>query len=213
MSKDARALAPEPTRMCVHAPNEEPDNSTAQRADYLRKVIQDEHATLSRRIGTLVYRLCGRLRREEVKDRVNEILNETAKRALQSAERFEMGRSALAWLMGFALRIMQEQRRGRKGRIVAQSDLGAEAWRDALEQLGVVDSDAATIRLDIRQALDRLEEPKRRILEMRYFAGLDGEELAKAVDAPTAGAARVRLARALQSLRAQFGLAGDGGRP
>jgi RNA polymerase sigma factor (sigma-70 family) len=199
--------------MCAYVPNEEPDNAANERADYLRKVIHEEYATLSRRIGALVYRLRGRLRPDEVRDRVDEILNETAKRALQAAERFEMGRSATAWLMGFALRIMQEQRRGWKGRIVVQSDLGDAAWQGALEQLEVADADAAPLGLDIRQALDRLEEPKRIILEKRYFAGLDGEELAKAVDAPTAGAARVRLARALQSLRAQFRSAGDGGRP
>ncbi len=176
-------------------------------------MIQEEYATLSRRIGALIYRLRGRLRRDEVRDKVDEILNETAKRALQAAERFEMGRSAIAWLMGFALRIMQEQRRGWKGRLVVQSDLGEEAWQGALNQLSTADTDAAAIGLDIRQALDRLEESKRLILEKRYFAGLDGEELAKAVDAPTAGAARVRLARALQALRAQFGSAGDRGRP
>ena len=199
--------------MCAVASNEEPDHSADERADYLRQVLQEEYATLSRRIGALVYRLCGRLRREEVRDRVNEILNETAKRALEAAERFQMGRSALAWLMGIALRIMQEQRRGWKGRLVVESDLGEEAWQGVLEQLAVADTDAAAIALDVRQALDRLDEPKRLILEKRYFAGLDGEELARAVGAPTPGAARVRLARALQSLRAQFGLVGGGGRP
>jgi RNA polymerase sigma factor (sigma-70 family) len=199
--------------MCAFVSNEEPDNTADERADYLRKVLREEYATLSRRIGALVYRLCGRLRREEVRDRVNEILNETAKRALEAAERFEMGRSALAWLMGIALRVLQEQRRGWKGRLVVESDLGEEAWQGALAQLCVADTDAAAIGLDIRRALERLDEPKRKVLEKRYFAGLDGEELARAVGAPTPGAARVRLARALQSLRAQFGLAGGRGRP
>jgi DNA-directed RNA polymerase specialized sigma24 family protein len=46
-------------------------------------------------------------------------------------------------------------------------------------------------------------------LELRYVEGLEGEEFAQVADAPSVGAARLRLARALQALRKQFGL--DGG--
>jgi RNA polymerase sigma factor (sigma-70 family) len=199
--------------MCVHASNVGPEVFTQECAEHLRAVIERDYATLCRRIGTLVYRNCGRLRPDEVADRVREVLDETVQRALQAAGRFQMGRSAMAWLMGIALRVLQVQRRGRVGRVMVQSDLGAQAWRHVLEDLCAVDSDATTIRLDIRQMLARLAEPQRHILELRYFEGLDGDELARAVDAPTAGAARVRLARALQALRRQFGLVEDGGRP
>jgi RNA polymerase sigma factor (sigma-70 family) len=191
--------------MCEHASNRKTEPPSDERADHLRTVIQREEATLRRRIGALVYRICGALRPNEVDGRVWEILNESVSRALKNAEKFEMGRSATAWLMGFALRVLQEQRRGRARRPVVQSDLGDAAWRQALEGLCTVDSDAATIRLDIRQALARLDEPQRRVVELRYFKGLDGEELARALGAPTAGAARVRLTRALQALRLQFG--------
>lgn len=200
--------------MRVHASHVEPEASTDECAEHLRTVIEREHAILCRRIGTLVYRICGRLRPDEVADRVGEVLDETVRRALQAAERFEIRRSAMAWLMGIALRVLQEQRRGRAGRAVVQSDLGEVAWRQALEGLcSAAEPEATTIRLDLRQALARLTEPQRRILELRYFKELDGEELARAVDAPTAGAARVRLARALQALRRQFGLAEEGERP
>jgi RNA polymerase sigma factor (sigma-70 family) len=156
----------------------------------------------------LVYRICGRLRRLEIEDRVVEVLDEAVQRALQAAERFDPTRSGMAWLIGFALHVLQEQQRPR--RVVARSDLGEENWRGVVEELtSADDTDAATIRLDIRQALARLEEPQRRILELRYFSGLDGEELAQAVDAPTSGAARVRLARALQALRTAFGATGE----
>jgi RNA polymerase sigma-70 factor (ECF subfamily) len=194
--------------MCEHASNVGSEPSGDDRADLLRRAIERDHALLIRRIGVLVYRICGRLRREEVEDRVVEVLNEAVKRALQAAERFDPTRSATAWLIGFALRILQEQRRSR--RVVVQSDLGDEAWRGVLEELSSADdADAATVRLDIRQALARLEDKQRDILELRYFSGLDGEELARAVDAPTSGAARVRLARALQALRAAFGATGE----
>lgn len=190
--------------MCEPASNSASESFGDDRADPLRRAIERDYPLLIRRIGVLVYRLCGRLRRAEIEDRVTDILNEAVKRALQSAERFDPTRSATAWLIGFALHVLQEQRRSR--RIVVQSDLGAAVWRGILEVLASADdADAATIRLDIRQALARLEEPQRRILELRYFSGLDGEELAQAVKAPTSGAARVRLARALQALRAVFG--------
>lgn len=177
-------------------------------ADHLRQAIEREHEALSRRIAVLVYRLCGRLRRDEIADRVAEVLNEAVKRALQSAAAFDPQRSATAWLMGFALRILQEQRHPH--RVVVQSDLGDAAWRGALEEMCAAgNEEATTIRLDIQQALKRLDESQRRAIELRYFQGLDGEELARTLDAPTAGAARVRLARALQVLRAAFSAKAD----
>lgn len=200
--------------MCGSASNAERARAGDDRAERLRQAIDADYDVLARRVSVLVYRLCGRLRREEVVDRVREVLSEAVKRALQSAENFDSERSATAWLIGFSLRILQEQRRGGRKRAVAQSDLGDEAWRQALEGLcTTADSDAATLRLDIRQALCRLDGAQRRVLEMRYFEGLDGEELAAALGAPTAGAARVRLARALQALRTQFVASEDEGRP
>jgi RNA polymerase sigma-70 factor (ECF subfamily) len=175
----------------------------------LRRVIEREYGTLFRRVGVLVYRVCGRLRRCELSDRVAEVLDEAVRRALQGADHFDPRRSAVAWLIGIALKVLQEKRR--TGRVVVQSDLGDAAWRQALGELCAADSDAATIRLDVRQALGRLDDRQRRIVELRYYEGLDGEELARAVDAPSAGAARVRLARALQALRAELRPSGRGG--
>jgi RNA polymerase sigma factor (sigma-70 family) len=192
--------------MGEQATNKGSEKTDEDRADCIRLAIECDYPLLLRRISVLVYRLCGRLRREEVEGRVIEILGEAVKRALQGAASFDPARSATAWLIGIALRILQEQRRAR--RVVVQSDLGEVAWRGALEELCAADdAEATTIRLDIRQALERLDEPQRRAIELRYFEGMDGEELARALDAPTAGAARVRRARALQALRAAFGAA------
>jgi RNA polymerase sigma-70 factor (ECF subfamily) len=191
--------------MCGPASNAERDTTRDDRAERLRQAGEADYLVLFRRVSVLVYRLCGRLRRDEVADRVQEVLNEAVKRALQSAEHFDPERSATAWLIGIALRILQEQRRSARKRAVVESDLGGQAWRLALEELATAaDSDATTIRLDVRQALGRLDEQQRRAVELRYFEGQDGEELARALEAPSVGAARVRLARALQALRRQF---------
>lgn len=193
--------------MCGQAANKSAEKLDTIHAESLRQAIERDYPLIVRRLSVIVYRVCGRLRREEVADRVEEVLAEAVRRALQAAASFDPARSAMAWLMGFALHILQEQRRPR--RAVIQSDLGDEAWRAVLENLcSSDDADAATIRLDIRHALARLDEAQRRVIELRYFEGLDGEALAKALDAPTSGAARVRLARALQALRIAYGASG-----
>lgn len=195
--------------MCGRVSKSESKTPSDAPADPLRQAVERDYPILFRRIAVLVYRVCGRLRRDEVANRAQEVLSEAVQRALRAAAAFDPQRSASAWLMGFALRILQEQqRRGR--RTVVQSDLGDEAWRRVVEDLCTADdAEAASLRLDIRQALARLNDEQRRTIELRYFEGLDGEELAKALDAPTSGAARVRLTRALQALRGAFGAAGD----
>jgi RNA polymerase sigma factor (sigma-70 family) len=193
--------------MCGRASPSDPEIARDDPASHLRLAVEREYPVLCRRIAVLVYRICGPLRRGEIEENVAEVLNEAVKRALQVAASFDPQRSATAWLMGFALRILQERRHPR--RAVVQSDLGEEALRGALAELSAADdAETATIRLDMQQALGRLDERQRRVIELRYFEGLDGEDLARAVDAPTTGAARVRLTRALQALRSQFGATG-----
>jgi RNA polymerase sigma-70 factor (ECF subfamily) len=183
-------------------------------ADHLRAAVERDYDALCRRVGVLVYKSCGALRRDEVAERVQEVLDESVRRALAAAGRFDVGRSASAWLLGIAARVLHEQRRERAARPVPASDLGGDAWREVLDGLyAVPDGEAAVIRLDVRQALARLGEADRAALEGRYFDGLDGEELARALGAPSAGAARVRVCRALQALRAQFGVGREEGGP
>jgi len=83
--------------------------------------------------------------------------------------------------------------RGRPGR----RGLGRRA-RAAVLQIG---DEAAAERLDLEQALTEISAEERRTIELRYYQGLDGAELAAALGVPTPGAARVRVCRALQALR------------
>jgi RNA polymerase sigma factor (sigma-70 family) len=194
--------------MCGQASPAEPEPTADERAEHLRLVIEREYASLYRRVGVLVYRICGRLRREEADRRIEEVVGDVVGRALQSAATFDPSRSALAWLTGFALNILREKRRYQTRHAVLETDLSGEAWKNALEGLcAAAETETTTIRLDIQQALGRMDDAQRRVLQLRFFDGLDGDELAKAVGAPSSGAARVRLTRALQSLRKQFGTA------
>ncbi len=186
----------------------------ARLAEHLRAAVERDYDALCRRVGVLVYNSCGALRRDEAAERVQEVLDESVRRALAAAGRFDEERSAAAWLLGIAARVLHEQRRERAARPVPASDLGGDAWREVLESLvAAPDGEAAVIRLDVRQALARLGEADRAALERRYFDGLDGDELARALGAPSAGAARVRVCRALQALRGQFGVGRGEGVP
>jgi RNA polymerase sigma factor (sigma-70 family) len=110
--------------------------------------------------------------------------------------------------MGVAVNVLKSHRRQLvRTRQVPGSDLG-ERWDALLERLCTKPHDEALgDRLDLRQALEQLDEKDRRALLLRYFDGLDGEELARALGARTTGAARVRVCRALRALRARLGLA------
>ena len=83
--------------------------------------------------------------------------------------------------------------------------LGEDAWATALAEHCTGSSDATVAgRLDLEQALARITAEERRTIEFRYYQGLDGQDLATALGVSTPGAARVRVCRALQSLRAHF---------
>ena len=83
--------------------------------------------------------------------------------------------------------------------------LGEEAWAAAIAQICTGSTDVAVAgRLDLEQALACISTDERRSIEFRYYQGLDGKELATALGVSTPGAARVRVCRALQSLRAHL---------
>src|SRR6516162_10150403 len=104
MRMNVPAFDVERNRMDEATSSVEAETTGASRADLLREVIEREHPLLCRRISALVYRVCGRLRPTEVADRVREVLDEAVRRALQAAQSFDPERSAVAWIIGIALR-------------------------------------------------------------------------------------------------------------
>ena len=60
----------------------------ARLADHLRAAVERDYDALCRRVGVLVYKSCGALRRDEVAERVQEVLDEPVRRALAAAGRF-----------------------------------------------------------------------------------------------------------------------------
>jgi RNA polymerase sigma factor (sigma-70 family) len=188
----------------------QPESGALECAARVRAAIEEAHEPLLRSVAVLVARTEKRLRWPEVMELASEILHEAVREALKHASGFDPTRSAAAWVRGIAARLLLSRRRvqARGRRCVPATVLGEEAWAAVLGQLCTGPADAAIAgRLDLEQALSRIAPEERRALECRYYQGLDGEALASALGVATAGAARVRVCRALQALRAHFPLA------
>jgi RNA polymerase sigma factor (sigma-70 family) len=178
----------------------------------VRAAIEEGHESLLRSIAVLVARTEKRLRWPEVMEFASEILHEAVREALKHAPDFDPSRSATAWVRGIATRLLLSRRRveARGRRCVPATVLGEHAWAAVLGQLCTAPADAAIAgRIDLEQALGRLTPQDRQALQCRYYRGLDGEALANVLGVATAGAARARVCRALQALRAHFRLAGE----
>jgi RNA polymerase sigma factor (sigma-70 family) len=185
-------------------------------AAQVRAAIAQGHESLLRSVAVLVAKTEPHLRGPEVMERAAEVLHEAVREALKQAAAFDPSRSATAWVRGIAARLLLNRRRAeaRDRRCVPASVLGEQAWAAVLGQLCTGPADAAVAgRIDLEQALGRLAPADRRAVECRYFQGLDGKALASALGVATPGAARVRVCRALQALRAHFRLDEEGGLP
>jgi RNA polymerase sigma factor (sigma-70 family) len=192
--------------------NAEPESEALERGALIRAAIQAEHEPLLRSVAVLVAKTERRLRWPEVMEIAAEVLHEAVQEALKHAQGFDPTRSATAWVRGIAARLLLARRRvhARGRRSVPATVLGQEAWAAAIGQLCTAPADAAVGgRLDLEQALGRISPQERRTIEFRYYQGLDGAELASALGVSTLGAARVRVFRALQALRAHFPTTGE----
>jgi RNA polymerase sigma factor (sigma-70 family) len=193
-------------------PNSEPESEASGCATQIRAAIQERHEPLLRTFAILVAKSDQRLRWPEVMEQASELLHEAVREALKHANEFDPARSVSAWIRGIGARLLLNRRRveARARRCVAATALGEEAWDNALMLLCTASTDTAVAgRLDLEQALSRLSSIERRAIELRYYQGLDGEELAIALGVSTPGAARGRVCRALQTLRNHFRSAGE----
>jgi RNA polymerase sigma factor (sigma-70 family) len=179
----------------------------AEQVARIRSAVERDRDQILRGIVVLVARSSRHLRWDEVHEQAGDVLGEAVERALANAEKFDLSRSVGPWVCGIAARVLLGRRRdrARDQRTVAETALGPEAWQAALDRLCTASGERTqSDRLDLEQLLGRLAAADRQALACRYYEGLDGEELARALGAPSAGAARVRLCRALQALRAEF---------
>jgi RNA polymerase sigma factor (sigma-70 family) len=182
--------------------------------DLLRQFITGQSEAL---LGTLRYYVvrAGLANGQDAAPAAAELLNEVAVQALEHAERFRPSGQPMAWLLGIAanlIRRRQAERATRERREPLVRDLYADV-HDALSEDELFDrvaslaaggpisdweaNEAASAMLACVSAEDR------RVLHLAILLDLSGEAVAQELGI-TPGAARVRLHRALNRLRAAW---------
>ena len=148
-----------------------------------------------RRYGDLVYTLCCRTLDES---RAGDVTQEVFISAWRGRKRFDPARGSLAgWLVSITknriidnVRAEKRHSERRSGEEPAQIPTGAE-----IEQI--------TERLMIAEALRRLPEQTRRVIEMHYFEGWTHTEVAEKTSLPL-GTVKSTIHRGLGKIRYQL---------
>ena len=196
--------------MLTNSLNADQESVTLDRATRIRAVIAEEHEALLRSVAVLIAKTEPRLRWPEVMDKASEILHEAVQESLQHALAFDPSRSATAWVRGIAARLLLTRRRAeaRGRRCVSATVLGEATWVAALGSSAPDppkgrSPDVSTWRRRSGAFPRRSGTPS----NAATTGGLTGTIWRIALGVATVGAARVRVCRALQELRAQFPLA------
>lgn len=135
-------------------------------------------------------------------DDAADIVGQTMLAAHEELERYDPARGSFAgWLFAIAARRIADRgrRAGRWRRLIVWLRGPEPLGDDALDALVRAD-DAARVRA----LLGRLPERDRELVLLRYSAGLSSAEIGDALGI-SAGAARARLSRVLDRLRAELG--------
>jgi RNA polymerase sigma factor (sigma-70 family) len=151
------------------------------------------HGYVSRRLG---------------RDLADDVAAETFLVAFNRWERYDTSHDwARPWLLGIACNLIARHQRAeaRRYRALARAD-GALAEGPAEGHADQVAArlDAQAVRGRLAQALGDIAPPDREVLLLVAWAGLTGEETARALDIPP-GTVRSRLHRARTRLRAALG--------
>lgn len=168
-------------------------------------------------LGTLrVYaRRAGLAQGQAIDTVASDLLGEVTMQALASAERFRPGARPMPWLLGIAANLVKRRQVARAKQATREplvADLtgrGGEGLSEAelFDRLGAIaaDNPGQAVEADeaVAEILDRVSPDDARVIRLAVVYDLNGEELARALDI-TPGAARVRLHRALNRLRAAW---------
>ena len=173
----------------------------------LGTAIEHDFASLQRAVELLVWRFLVRqgrpLNHESLRTTAEDVLQEAIARVLQRAAAYDPRRSVHAWVLGFAVKVLQERRRRELREHqhlvpdTAGTDRQAEHAPDTV--LERVSDLATTDRQGLLELLDLVHAADRRVLSLRFVYRLRGRELAQALGI-SHGAARTRLSRALRRL-------------
>lgn len=185
--------------------------SEAESVLYLRDVIEQEAETLQNTLRHYVLR-AGLATNCDLDMIAGEILSEVVVEALRHADRLDRQRDPVPWLLGIAANLIRRRcaalrKRDRREPLISDLCARSEQWSesdlfDRISRLSV--RDPATdleSREEMEYLLSLVSNKDRAVLKLAILNGLSGDALASALDT-SPGAARVRLHRAIQRLRA-----------
>lgn len=104
------------------------------------------------------------------------------------------------WLLRITVNVCRNWQSGRFGTARRQNEPLDDAIHGALSARDEGDGLASADALDLRQAIARLPIDLRRVVALRFYAGMDSTTLGAVLDLPAA-TVRTRLRRALELLR------------
>ena len=201
------------------------NDAEAQR-EILEQAIEEHFETLLGWVVRLLRRwnVFERSQSRSPGDIAGDVLADACLAVLRHADRFEIGRDPVPWILGFAVnvakrereRVFKSNRAASERPEISATELAGEdqSGQDALEEhaarlalsLGLLDSRRATA-LETRQALASLlaglSEDDRHVIVLSVFEGYDSQRLGQALEV-SAPAARKRLQRALDRARAHI---------
>lgn len=178
-------------------------NAGARSDDPVRRALADEQVLTQLRVQASCL-----LARRNVsvpagqRDQVaEELVQETARRALQHGETFDRSRNAAAWLYGILLRVAQDYGRAQQRQPVQQPG-DAEDWEQLASRLRHEQSAEKQVaaRHDAAHYLARLDEEQRLLVELRLIEGLEFDAIAERMGISAVNA-RVRMSRLLKELK------------
>ncbi len=124
---------------------------------------------------------------------------EASLRAWRSWDELRDREAVRSWLLRITVNVCHDWLRGRFGTRIRRTES-----LDTGGDIATLDLDPGRMRyaaaLDLRGAINRLEEPLRVAVVLRYYAGLDSAEIGAALGVPSA-TVRTRLRRALELLQ------------
>lgn len=187
------------------------DGAGASPSAVLGAGIERDFVSLQRAVELLVWRFLARqgrpLNHDALRATAEDVLQEAIARVLERAAAYDPQRSAHAWVLGFAIKVLQERRRRehreRQYLVATTGGADSEAEHAADTLLERVSDLATTDRQGLLELLDLVSAADRRVLTLRFVYRLRGRDLAQALGI-SHGAARTRLSRALSRLATAY---------
>lgn len=136
-------------------------------------------------------------------DAADDVVQEVAERALRKAAEYDPAASRpIAWLMGFAHRVIHERRRFSDRR--SRKELSySEGWWEHLTDRLQEAPDSADGPPPVLRALEAVPELRKRAIRLRILDGLQYPLVAERLNTTVAGA-RALVCRGLDDLRRHF---------